>query len=518
MSWKKEVEEIKRREELAAKMGGDDRVDFHHKAGKLSVRERIEQLLDANSFHETGGLAGKATYEGEELVDFTPSNFVMGRGSIDGRPVIVGGDDFTVRGGANDGAVGDKMGYSEMMARELKLPIVRLVDGTGGGGSVKTLDDTGRTYVPANPAWDLHVEVMSQVPVVGAALGSVAGLGAARVVATHFSLMVKDTSQVFVAGPPVVERGMGQKIDKQALGGSFIHAHGNGVVDNEVESEEEAFDQIRRFLSYLPSNVWKTPPRGPQDDNRLRREEELISSIPRDRRRPYDVRRILELVLDQDSIFEMGRFQGPSLVTAFARLDGWPVGVLANDSHHWGGGLDDRASEKMTRFVDLCDTFHIPVVNFVDQPGFVIGLASEKAGTIRRGVRALFAVQQASVPWVSIILRRVFGVAGAGHGKPQGLNLRYAWPSGDWGSLPIEGGVQAAYRRDIEASEDPAKRRAELEEHFNELRSPFRTAEAFGVEEIIDPRETRRVLCEWADLAYDVIPTVLGEKGRGIRP
>jgi acetyl-CoA carboxylase carboxyltransferase component len=172
----------------------------------------------------------------------------------------------------------------------------------------------------------------------------------------------------------------------------------------------------------------------------------------------------------------------------------------------------------MTRFVDLCDTFHVPVVNFVDQPGFLIGLHSEKAGTIRRGVRALFAIQQATVPWVSIILRRVFGVAGAGHGKPQGLNLRYAWPSGDWGSLPIEGGVQAAYRRDIEASDDPAARRAELEEHFNELRSPFRTAEAFGVEEIIDPRDTRRLLCEWAELAYGVVPTQVGEKGRGTRP
>ncbi len=518
MSWEKEVEEIRRREELAAKMGGEERVSRHRQAGKLTVRERIGRLLDPDSFHETGALAGKAAYEGGELVDFIPSNFVMGRGSIDGRPVVVGGDDFTVRGGAQDGAIGEKMGYSEKMARELRLPMVRLVDGTGGGGSVSTIDTTGRTYVPANPAWDLHVEVMSQVPVVGAALGSVAGLGAARVVATHFSLMVKQTSQVFVAGPPVVERGMGQKLDKESLGGSFIHAHGNGVVDNEVDSEEEAFQQIRQFLSYLPSNVWQIPPLGSQNDDPLRREEELISIIPRERRHPYNVRRILELVLDRDSLFEMGRHQGRSLVTAFARLDGCPVGVLANDPNHSGGGLDDRGSEKMTRFVDLCDTFHVPVVNFVDQPGFVIGLESEKAGTIRRGVRALFAVQQARIPWVSVILRRVFGVAGAGHGKPQGLNLRYAWPSGDWGSLPIEGGVQAAYRRDIEGSDDPDKRRAELEDHFNELRSPFRTAESFGVEEIIDPRDTRRTLCQWAQLVYGSLPTQVGEKGRGTRP
>lgn len=518
MSWAKEVEEIRFRAELAKQMGGTERVARHHADGKLAVRERIEKLLDTGSFHETGALAGKAEYEGEKLVSFTPSNFVMGRGKIGGRPVVVGGDDFTVRGGAHDGAVGNKMGYSERMAHELRLPIVRLVDGTGGGGSVRTLDTTGRTYVPANPAWDLHVELLSEVPVIGAAMGSVAGLGAARVAASHFSLMVKGTSQLFVAGPPVVERGMGQKLTKEALGGSFIHAHGNGAVDNEVASEEEAFTQIRAFLSYLPSNVWEVPPRVEPRDSVRRREEELLLIIPRNRRMPYDVRRVVKLVIDEDSFFEIGRYQGPPLMTGFGRLDGFPVGIMASDPMQRGGGLDNAGSEKMVRFVDLCDTFHLPVVNFVDQPGFLIGLEAEKEGTIRRGVRALCAVQQATVPWVSIILRRVFGVAGAGHGKPQGLNLRYAWPSGDWGSLPIEGGVQAAYRREIEASPNPEQRRAELEAHFQDLRSPFRTAEAFGIEEIIDPRDTRRLLCEWVELAYNIIPTELGPKARGLRP
>lgn len=518
MSWGKEVEEIRERTELAKQMGGAERVARHHADGKLAVRERIERLIDPGSFHETGALAGRGTYENGKLVAFTPSNFVMGRAKIDGRTVVIGGDDFTVRGGAHDGAVGNKMGYSERMALELRLPIVRLVDGTGGGGSVKTLDTMGCTYVPANPAWDLHVELMSVVPVVGAAMGSVAGLGAARVAASHFSLMVRGTSQVFVAGPPVVERGMGQKVSKEELGGSWMHAHGNGAVDNEVESEDEAFAQIRQFLSYLPSNVYEVPPRGDTGDDPRRRDEELLSIIPRNRRMPYDVRRILHLVFDKNSLFEMGKYQGRPLVTMFARLHGYPVGVMASDPMHKGGGLDNAASEKMVRFVDLCDTFHLPVVNFVDQPGFVIGVEAEREGTIRRGVRALFAVQQATVPWVSIILRRVFGVAGAGHGKPQGLNLRYAWPSGDWGSLPIEGGVQAAFRRDIEASPDPEKRRAELESHFNEIRSPFKTAEAFGVEEIIDPRETRRLLCEWVELAYRIVPTQLGKKGRGCRP
>ena len=518
LGWESEVDELRQRVELAKQMGGPANVERQHASGKLTVRERIDRLLDPGSFHEIGALAGQAGYENGQLVSFIPSNFVMGTGRIDGRRVVVAGDDFTVRGGAADARVGDKAGYAERLARELRLPIVRLVDGTGGGGSVKTLETMQRTYVPANPAWDIVVAMMSEVPVIGACMGSVAGLGAVRVVASHFSLMVKGTSQLFVAGPPVVERGVSEKVTKEQLGGSHIHAHGSGAVDNEVESEDEAFTEIRRFLSYLPSNVWQVPTRSQERDEPDRREDELISIIPRNRRLGFDVRRLLGLVFDRDSLFEMGRYYGRPIVTCLARLNGYPVGVLASDPQQGGGGLDAPGSEKMTRFVDLCDTFHLPVVNFVDQPGFLIGTAAERAGTARYGARAMAAVYQATVPWVSIILRRVFGVAGAAHGNAQALNLRYAWPSGDWGSLPIEGGVQAAYRREIEAAPDPAARRHEIEERLNELRSPFRTAEAFGVEEIIDPRDTRPLLCEWVETAYELLPSRLGPKGRGCRP
>src|SRR6185369_8566474 len=292
----------------------------------------------------------------------------------------------------------------------------------------------------------------------------------------------------------------------------------SGAVDNEVASEEDGFNSIRRFLSYLPSNVWQVPPRSSEKDDPERREGELISIIPRNRKLGFDVRRLLGLVFDRESLFEMGRYYGRPIVTCFARLSGYPVGVLASDPQQGGGGLDAPGSEKMTRFVDLCDTFHLPVVNFVDQPGFLIGTAAERAGTVRYGARAMAAVYQATVPWISIILRRVFGVAGAAHGNAQGLNMRYAWPSGDWGSLPIEGGVQAAYRREIEASPDPDARRSEIEERLNELRSPFRTAEAFGVEEIIDPRDTRPLLFERQKTAYEILPSELGPKRRGCRP
>lgn len=518
MSWQPEVDEIKRRIELAKQMGGEANVARQHANGRLTVRERIERLLDLESFHEVGALAGRAAYINGELIEFLPANFVFGTGRVDGRRVVVGGDDFSVRGGAADAAIGNKMGYSERMARELRLPMIRLVEGTGGGGSVKMLETMGRTYVPANPSWDIVVASMSEIPVIAACLGPCAGLGAVRVVSSHFSVMVKGVSQLFVAGPPVVERGVGEKVTKEELGGAHIHAHGSGCVDNEVESEEEAFAQIRRFLSYLPQNVWQIPPRMETQDDPQRREEELISIIPRDRRRAYDVRHLLNLVLDCDSFFEIGKFYGRPLVIGLARLNGYSVGILASDPKQGGGGLDADGSEKMTRFVDLCDTFHLPVVNFVDQPGFLIGTRAERQETARYGARAMAAVYQAAVPWTSIILRRVFGVAGAAHGNAQALNLRYAWPSGDWGSLPIEGGVMAAYRREIEASPDPDARRREIEQMLNELRSPFRTAESFGIEEIIDPRDTRRLLCEWVEMAYELLPSQLGQRLRGYRP
>ncbi len=518
MVWQPELDELARRRELAQGMGGADNIARQHNGGKLTVRERVDRLLDAGSFREVGMLAGGARYDEDgKLVEFRPANFVMGHGRINGRRVVIGGDDFTVRGGAADASIGGKQGYSERMALEMKLPLVRLVDGTGGGGSVRTLSSSGRTYVPANPAWETVIAALSEIPVVGAAMGSVAGLGAARVVTSHFSVMVKETSQLFVAGPPVVEAGMGTPITKEELGGSQIHAHGSLAVDNEAESEDDAFEQIRHFLSYLPQNVWEQPRRCQSDDEPCRREDGLLSIIPRNRRRPYNARQLVQLVMDRDSFFEMGRYQGPAQITGFARLDGYPVAVLANDPLVYGGGMDAPASEKLERFVDIADTFHLPIVNFVDQPGFVIGVQAEKAGTIRKGAAAMAAVYQATVPLAAVMVRRAYGVAGAAHMNHSHYNLRVAWPSGDWGSLPIEGGIEAAYKRDLANAPDPAALRAEIERKLNMVRSPFRVAEAFGVEELIDPRDTRVVLCEWVEMAYAVEATRLGPKRHGAR-
>jgi acetyl-CoA carboxylase carboxyltransferase component len=519
MTWQPELDELRRRQALARELGGTERVERQRAAGKLTVRERIERLLDQGSFRETGSIAGVGEYDsGGELTGFTPANMVVGRGRIESREVIVQGDDFTVRGGAADAAIWQKMVWAERAAHDLRTPLVRLVDGTGGGGSVKTLETMGFAYVPPLPGFDLAVANLSRVPVAAAALGPCAGLGAVRVALSHFSVIVKGSAQLFVAGPPVVAAAMGESPDKEALGGARTQTRA-GAVDNEAADEDDALDQLRRFLSYFPGSAWESPPIAAPTDDPERREEELVGIVPRDERQTYDMRRVLELVFDRGSIFETGRRFGPSLITALARLDGRPVGVLASDPKHYGGGLSADASDKMARFVDLCDAFRLPVVNLVDQPGFVIGSEAERRGTVRRGGRALVAVIQAQTPWCSILVRKVYGVAGAGHGDGSRLNLRFAWPSGSWGSLPIAGGLEAAYRRELEQADDPEALRADIEARLTRVVSPFRTAERFSIEEIIDPRDTRPVLVDWSRRAHKIVALDVheGPRSRGTR-
>ena len=304
---------------------------------------------------------------------------------------------------------------------------------------------------------------------------------------------------MFVAGPPVVAR-TGEVLTKNELGGSDIHTR-NGAVDDEANSEEEAFERARRFLSYQPPSVFELPERVESDDDPNRREDWLIDAIPRDSRKVYKMRKIIEAVVDKGSFFEIGKKWGRSVITGFARMDGWPVAIMASDPYHYAGAWTSDASDKVLRFVDLAQTFHLPVAHLVDIPGFLVGRQAEEQATIRHGVRAMAAIAQASVPWCAIILRKAYGVAGAAHMNSGRFNLRYAWPSGDWGSLPIAGGLDAAYKSELEASDDPKAKLEEIEERLNRLRSPFRTAERFMIEEIVDPRDTRKLLCDFAEMA-----------------
>ncbi len=523
MTWQPEIEELERRKRLAYRMGGEERVADQRARAKLTVRERIDALIDAGSFRERGVLAGSGEYEDGKLVDFKPRRTVFGMAKIDGRRVVISADDYTARpgsGGSGEGegrlaGGGARKSGADHMALEYRLPFVRLIDGFGG--DIRAVAGMGRTYIPA-ASWETTHLMLQEVPLVAVALGSVAGLPAALVTGSHFSVMVKGISQVFAAGPPVVKRALGIDIHKEDLGGYKVHARGSGVVDNEADTEVEALQQVRRFLSYLPPNVHELPPVCETDDPADRREESLLSFIPRDRNRPYNPRKMIDLIVDRGSAFEMGRYYGGACLTLFARINGKPLGVLANDPLVHGGAMDAAAAQKLEKFIDLCDMFHLPIVNFADQPGFLVGQAAEKAGTLKQGVRLLSAIEDARVPWATVIVRRLYGVAGQAHQSHTRFAYRLAWPSGEWGSLPVEGGVSAAYRREIEAAPDPVEYQKQLEARLIAMRSPFRTAEAMDIEEIIDPRDTRPVLSEWLEVAWEQLPRQLGFKRRGMRP
>lgn len=484
-------------------MGGVDKVKRQHDQGRLTVRERIDKLIDKGSFHEIGAVSGIGEYDSSgELQKLTPANCVFGRARVDGRTVVVVGDDFTVRGGSADASISAKPLMAEEMAHDLRLPIVRIIEGSGGGGSVKTIETKGAANLPGGIGgtrwYRFTTENLSRVPVVALGLGSVAGLGAARLAASHYSIMTRK-SAMFVAGPPVV-KALGQDLTKEELGGADIQTRA-GAVDHAVDTEEEAFACARRFLSYLPSSVYELPPTSPCTDNPERSDEALMNAVPRNRKQVYKMRPIIESVVDKGSFFEVARNFGKPIIVGLARLEGRAVLLLASDSFHYGGSWTADACQKVVRWVDFAETFHLPIVYLMDCPGFMIGLDAEKAATIRHGVRAMAAVNQTTVPWCTVILRNAFGVAGVVHQPADRFSIRYAWPSAYWGSLPLEGGIEAAYRADIDAAEDKAAKLKEIEARLNKLRSPFRSAEKFWVEEIIDPRKTRSLLCEFARLA-----------------
>ncbi len=501
---------------------------------KLTCRERIDALLDPGSFREVGSLAGFATFDEDgEVAEFTPASHVGGQGRIDDRPCIVCADDLTSRGGHADGAIGHKSRYLDQLSIELRAPSIRLLDGSSGGGSVATMvpkqdsaagsasakESTGAikagrprvvggggSFLPGHLGSTFYTEQLASVPVVNMLLGSVVGIGAAKAVLGHFSVMVRDISQLFVAGPPVVSHAMGYDVTKEDLGGWHIHCR-NGSVDNLAETEEEAMAQTQRFLSYLPSSVYEAPPVTKSADPAGRREEELLTLVPRKRTATFDIRRAIRLLADKDSFFEIGPLWGTDQVTGFVRLAGHPMGVIASDSRHVNGGaLTADGCDKLKRHLDVCDLFHLPVLNLVDNPGFAVGIEHEIAGTIRKGGEWMVAFAQVTVPIFTVLMRRSFGVAGNNYATPRSAaSVRVAWPSADVGGIPPEGGIEAAYKRQLAEAPDPAALRAEINARIESVRGPIGPLNRFEIEEMIDPRDTRRLACEWVADAWRLV-------------
>ena len=502
--WKAELEELQTRREMVLRMGGAEAVEKFCARGRMHARQRIETLLDSGTFREFGRVAGKGHYDKEgHFQSLDPTNSIIGTGRVEGRKVAVQADDYTIRAGSSESAIADKWIYIERLAHQLRMPLIRLVD--TAGGSVKLLLQLGGTKIPEYTTWPAE-ELLKTVPVVGVALGSCVGLGALKVLSSHFSVMVRDQSQVMAAGPHVVRQAHSVEIDKNDLGGHKIHRK-SALVHNEAVDEREAFEQVRRFLSYLPRSVYHLAPVSQSEDRPDRADDWLKDAIPHNPRKIYDPRKILASVFDLGSLFEIGRYQGGSVITALGRLMGMPAGVIANDPMQFGGAMTATAAYKMERHVKLCSRFGLPVVNFVDQPGDETSMEFELLGTLLGAVRLAEALEECRSPWVSIIVRRCFGLAGGLHGPKytDKLNHRFAWPSARWGSIPIEGGVMAAHKSEIEKSPDPEAKRKELEEFYTRMSSPLRTAEKFGVLDVIDPRETRAILCDWIEDAWEVI-------------
>ena len=518
--WTPELAELEQRRRWSEALGGPEAVVRYTQSGRLTIRDRITTVLDAGSFQEVGKLTGSGTYENGRVRAVLPAPYVMGIGRLRNRPVAIGGEDFTVRGGSSWGSdrrKGGQGGFIEDLAANYRIPLINLID--GAGGSVASIRKRGHAVFPGVHGFEKSIELMGIVPVVSAVMGVAAGGPAGRAILAHWSIMVAGQAQVFAAGPPVVQRAMGTTVTREELGGSRIAVDQAGTIDNAAPDETTCLRAIGDFLSYLPQNVWEIPPCIPCADPVDRIGEELASIVPRNRRKPYDMRRILRIVFDAGSLFEIQPTWGKGVITCFARLGGRPVGIVANNPLFYGGAMDTRAARKQGRFVELCDTFHMPIIYLVDQPGFLVGVKAESEGTLRDGMRAIYIAAQATVPSLTLVVRKCYGMAGTAACDKGGISFRIAWPSAEIGNLPVQGGARAAFRREIEESADPAAREAELEAELDALTSPFRMAEAFALEDIIDPRETRAYINRFVEIAYSTLHSKLGPKPRyGVRP
>ena len=553
-TWRPMLDEVNTLRRLAIERlkpeSKDPGVVRQYSRGKLTCRDRVMLLLDKDSFREVGSIAGFASYdEHGEIAAFTPANSIGGWGEVNSRTLIVCADDFTSRGGHSDGAIAAKSGYLDQLSIEMRMPSIRMLDGSSGGGSVASMvpaqkkegDSSakesqgaisagkprvaggGGSFLPGHLGSTMYTEQLATVPVVNLLLGSVVGLGAAKAVLGHFSVMVRDIAQLFVAGPPVVSHAVGYDITKEELGGWHIHCT-NGSVDNLAETEEEAVVMTKQFLSYLPSSVYEAPPIKEPDpaDPVDRWEEELFTLISRKRVTTFDMRRAITLMADKNSFFEIGGLWGTDQITGFVRFNGHPLGVIASDSRHVNGGaLTADGCDKLKRHLDLCDLFHIPVLNLIDNPGFAVGVEHEIAGTIRKGGEWMVAFAQVKVPIFTVIMRRSFGVAGNNFATPRAAaSMRVVWPATDAGGIPPEGGIEAAYKRQLAEAEDPEALRAELYARIESARGPVGPLSKFQMEEMIDPRETRRYVCEWVKMAYSVVsqPGELVSRALQFRP
>lgn len=484
-------------------------------AGKLWVRERVDLLLDKGSFREVGSVSGHVQWKQLGGIKEWPEKYeaynnLNGFGKLNGRQIVFTADDFSIRAGHQDGNLMAKTLYMEKIAVTLKLPMIKLVDGSSGGGSVSTIATQGFSYVPPMQGFDTIVQQLNMgIPNLGAVVGPAIGLGAARVVSCHFSVMAADVGSLFNAGPKVVAGATFEEgLSFTELGGPAMHCT-NGTIDNYAPNEATAFEQIRTVLAYLPNCGTHVPPVVDCKDPFDRVSPELRSIVPRKRERMYDQRKVISTVCDEGSWFEIGALWGRTAIIGLARLAGRPIGIVANNPEVSTGALDASGSQKITRHLKFCDVFNLPVLQFVDVPGYAIGTVAERTATMRWGVELAKAYYSTTMPMFHVIVRKTYGVAGGIMVDCREPRLRVGWPSGEWGSLPLEGGVEVGHSAELrkilkeQGQEAKDARLAELNTMYQRLMNPVRSANHFSIEELIDPARTREVVSEWCRMVYE---------------
>ena len=479
----------------ALEMGGERRLKRQRELGKLNVRERVAMLLDDGSFEEYGQLTSHVSVHAQQTDEVTPADGVVsGFGKIDGRFTAVIAEDFTVKGGSHGVVNARKKLHMVQMARRERVPLVWLLDGAGARG--QELMNDGLPDV----THFLEIARLSGIaPQVSVVLGPCAGDAALVGAATEFIVMRTGTGMMAAGGPPVVKAATGQEVSKEELGGAEIHARISGIVDRVAQTDEEALELARRFLSYLPTNAWAYPaaaePRAPEP-------VDLEAVLPSRPRAPFDVKKVIRGVVDADSFFEIKPDHARMLVTGLARIDGHPVGVVANQPMVFAGAITAAAARKARRFIDLCSAYHIPLLFLQDVPGVMTGPAAEKEGTLREGLAVVYALAWADVPKVTVVLRKAFGFGACAMGGWGGeQSLVVAWPTADFASLPVSGGVAAAFKEEIESAPDPAARQREIEASFRDGTDPFNAAARFTVHDVIAPNETRARVSRALELA-----------------
>jgi acetyl-CoA carboxylase carboxyltransferase component len=493
------VEDLRERRAKAKLGGGDVKIAKQHEAGKLTARERIDLLVDAGTFTELGIHAGiHYSVRGLEDKEAPADGVITGYGKVDGRLVAVAAYDFTVMAGSMGMTGETKVARLRDLALTKRLPFVWLLDSAGA----RIQEAVGSLFAGSGHLFREEVVMSGVIPQVAALMGPCAAGTAYIPGLADFVPMVKGRGSMALAGPHLVRAAVGEDVTQEELGGSRVHCRKSGVGDLEVADDEECIARIKQYLSYMPSHNGEAPPRRATADPIERMDDELLDVLPESNRKPYDMYDVIRRIVDDGDWLDLKPQWARTIITCFARFGGRPVGIVANQPRQLGGILDNDSADKAARFVNLCNAFGLPLVFLQDVPGFMVGTKVEQAGIIRHGAKMLHAVANATVPKITVVLRKAYG---AGYyvmnGRAYEPDLIVAWPSAEISVMGAEGAVEIVMRRQVEEADDPAAKKAELIDAYRQIIDVYVAAKNGMIDDVIDPRETRPVICRALEMA-----------------